>query len=181
MRIVAICGSLRSKSLNRALAMEAMRIGEGMGIELAEIRTLPLYDEDLEKSAFPAEAALLKEKIAQADGVLFFTPEFNRGIPGVLKNAIDWTSRPSGQHPWGGKPVGVLGVSSGPRGTIVAQYDLKRTLTYFGAHVLGQPEFYVDNSDKKITADGIADEKTRGYLAAYLLAFKEHTALHTSR
>lgn len=175
MNIVAICGSLREKSLNKALALYAKGVaGEALSIEILDIAGLPLYNEDVEKSAFPPEASAFKEKIAAADGVLFFTPEFNRGMPGVLKNAIDWSSRPSGEHPWQGKPVGVLGVSSGPRGTIVAQYDLKRTLTYFGAHVLGQPEFYVDNSDKKITEDGVADEKTKEYVAKYVAAFKAH-------
>ena len=176
MNVLAICGSLRAGSINKALALEATKLADGMTVEMAEIGNLPLFNEDIEKSAYPREATALKEKIAAADGVLFFTPEYNRGLPGVLKNAIDWTSRPSGQHPWGGKPVGVLGASSGPRGTIVAQYDLKRTLTYFGCHILGTPEFYVDNSDKKIADGELKDEKTREYLVKYLAAFKAHVS-----
>lgn len=172
MHILAICGSLGTASINRVLTLEAVKLAEGMTIEIANIDTLPLYNEDIEKVSFPAAATGLKEKIRAADGVLIFTPEFNRGMPGPLKNALDWTSRPSGQHPWGGKPVGVLGASSGPRGTIVAQYDIKRMMNYFGAHVLGQPEFYVDNSDKKIADGELKDEKTREYLVKYLAAFK---------
>lgn len=179
MHIIALCGSLRAGSINKALALEAAKLSEGFTIEIADIASLSHYNGDLETSAFPQEAAALKEKIAAADGVLFFTPEFNRGMPGVLKNAIDWTSRPSGEHPWGGKPVGVLGASSGPRGTIVAQYDLKRTMNYFGAHVLGQPEFYVDNSDKKIDGGEVKDDKTREYLKKYLSAFKAHVETFT--
>ena len=174
MNIVALCGSLRAGSINKTLAVEAAKMAEGMSIELLPIDNLPLFNQDLEESAFPEAAKLLKEKIAAASGVLIFTPEFNRGMPGPLKNALDWSSRPSGQHPWGGKPIGVLGASSGPRGTIVAQYDLKRMMNYFGAHVLGQPEFYVDNSDKKIDGGEIKDEKTRDYLKRYLEAFKTH-------
>lgn len=174
MNILALCGSLRAGSINKTLAEEAAKMAQGMTIELARIDDLPPYNQDVEESAFPREATALKEKIRAASGVLFFTPEFNRGMPGVLKNAIDWTSRPSGQHPWGGKPVGVLGASSGPRGTIVAQYDLKRSMNYFGAHVMGQPEFYVDNSDKKVDGGALKDEKTRDYLAKYLAAFETH-------
>lgn len=172
MHILAICGSLGTASINRILAHEAAKIADGMTVEIVDIGGLPLYNEDVEKASFPVAATELKEKIRAADGVLIFTPEFNRGMSGALKNALDWTSRPSGTHPWGGKPVGVLGASSGPRGTIVAQYDVKRTMNYFGAHVLGQPEFYVDNSDKKIEAGRLKDEKTREYLVRYLTAFK---------
>jgi len=174
MHVVAICGSLRAGSINKALARAAIAMAEGMRIKLADIGTLPLNNQDVEESDFPKDALLLKEKVRAADGVLFFTPEFNRGMPGPLKNALDWISRPSGDHPWEGKPVGVLGASSGPRGTIVAQYDLKRMMNYFGAHVMGSPEFYVDNSDNKIVGGEVRDEKTKEHLKRYLLAFKAH-------
>ncbi len=174
MNITALCGSLRSGSINKTLALEAQKMAEGCTIDIARIDNLPLYNQDLETSSYPIEATALKETLAKADGILFFTPEYNRGLPGVLKNAIDWVSRPSGTHPFSGKPVGVLGASSGPRGTIVAQYDLKRIMNYFGAHVLGQPEFYVDNSDNKIDGGEVRDEKTREYLLKYLAAFKRH-------
>lgn len=176
MNILAICGSLRAKSINKALALEAQKVADGMTIELARIDDLPLYSQDLEESDFPAPAAALKENIAAADGVLFFTPEFNRGMPGPLKNAIDWSSRPEGKHPWREKPVGVLGASSGPRGAVIAQYDLKRTLGYFGAYLMPTPEFYVDNSDNKIEDGILRDERTRAYLVRYLAAFKTHVA-----
>ena len=174
MHIVTLCGSLRADSINKILAMEAAKLAEGMTLELEPIDSLPLYNQDTEAIAFPAEATHLKERIASAAGVLIFTPEFNRGIPGPLKNALDWTSRPDGTHPWRGKPVGVLGASSGPRGAVVAQYDIKRMMLYFGAHVMGTPEFYVDNSNKKIDGGTVRDEKTKEYLIRYLQAFKQH-------
>jgi chromate reductase len=178
MNIIFIYGSLREKSSNRALAHTAARMApEDMRIELVGPEGLPLYDQDLEGSSFPEAATALKERIASADGVVFVTPEFNRSIPGPLKNLIDWSSRPDGKHPWGGKPVGVMGVSSGPRGAVVAQYDLKRILTYLGANLMGQPEFYVDNSDKKIDDDGVLrHEKTKEYLKRYLEAFGKHVS-----
>jgi NAD(P)H-dependent FMN reductase len=174
MNILFLYGSLREKSINKALGTAAREyVPEGVEVELCGVENLPLYNEDLE-NAFPPEARALKEKIGGADGVIIATPEFNRGMPGVLKNAIDWSSRPSGEHPWGGKPVAVLGASSGPRGAIVAQYDVKRTMLYFGAQVMGQPEFYLDNSDKKIVDGVLKDEKTKEYLKRFLTAFSEH-------
>lgn len=175
MHILAIYGSLRTGSHNKALASSLpLYAPDGMTIELVPPGPdLPLFNEDME-SEFPASAQAYKDRIAAADGVIFVTPEYNRGMPGVLKNFIDWTSRPSGKHPWKRKAVGVMGVSSGPRGTIVAQYDLKRTMNYFGADLMGSPEFYVDNSgDAKV--DGIVkDDKTVEYVRKYLAAFQEH-------
>ncbi len=176
MNILIIYGSLREKSLNKALAHAAQTMApEGVDIELTGVGDLPLYNQDLEgEKEYPAVARAFKEKIRTADGVIIVTPEYNRGISGALKNAIDWTSRPSGQHPWGGKPIGVMGVSSGDRGTIVAQYDLKRTLNYFGSHVMGQPEFYLNGTGKFDDAMKLTDEKTKEYVVRYLTAFKAH-------
>ncbi|HEY4522113.1 MAG TPA: NAD(P)H-dependent oxidoreductase [Candidatus Paceibacterota bacterium] len=176
MNILVIYGSLREKSINKALAQAiAEHKLDGMDVELCGVGDLPLYDQDIEQSAFPPEALEFKRKIAEAEGVIIVTPEYNRSMPGSLKNAIDWSSRPSGQHPWGGKPVGVMGASSGARGTIVAQYDLKRIMNYFGAHLMGNPEFHLDNSDEKITDDGVLqDEKTIAHLKKYLESFKSH-------
>jgi|SRR3989344_7582905 len=174
MNILIIYGSLNEKSLNGALAHAMLaQKPDDVTLEIVRVPEFSLYSMEREV-VFPADVAAFKQKIADADGVVIVTPEYNRGMPGSLKNFIDWTSRPFGQHPWGGKPVGVMGASNGPRGTIVAQYDLKRIMTYFGAQVMGQPELYLDNSDKKIEDGVLKDEKTKEYLQKYLAAFKSH-------
>lgn len=174
MNILVIYGSLREKSINKALAENVRALApEGMTVELAGVSGFPLFSEDLEKSGFPQIATEYKKKIQSADGIIVVTPEYNRSMPGSLKNVIDWTSR--GTVPWKGKPVGVVGASDGVRGASFAQYDVKRVLTYFDAHVMGQPEFYFGNADQKIDAKGaITDEKTKEVLKKYLTAFKEH-------
>jgi chromate reductase len=174
MNILVIYGSLNAKSINKGLA-EAMSAltPEGMQMEIVRVPDFPLYSQERE-DAFPADINAFKEKIEAADGVIIVTPEYNRGMPGSLKNALDWVSRPDGTQPWRGKAVGVMGASSGPRGTIVAQYDLKRMMNYFGANLMGSPEVHVDNSDKKIEGGVLKDEKTKDYLKKYLVAFKTH-------
>jgi len=175
MHILAIYGSLRERSTNKALALAAQKLSpDGMTVEPVASPVFSIYSEDIEKSAFPDEVVAFKKRIEQAAGVLFATPEYNRSLPGGLKNMIDWTSRPSGSHPWKGKPIGVIGASSGDRGTISAQYDLKRMMNYFGAHVLGQPEFYLNATGKFDDAMNLVDEKTKEALKKYLNAFKEH-------
>ena len=174
MNVLVIYGSLREKSINKALAQNVQAIaGKDMKIDLAGVDGFPLFSEDLEKSGAPEIATEYKQKIKAADAIIVVTPEYNRSMPGSLKNMLDWTSR--GELPWKGKPVGVIGASDGVRGASFAQYDVKRVLTYFGAHVMGQPELYFGNADKKIDAEGtITDEKTVEYLKKYLSAFKTH-------
>ena len=141
------------------------------------IEGFPLYSDTIENTSFPEIATQYKEKIRAADGILVVTPEYNRSMSGSLKNVLDWTSRGK-DLPWKGKPVGVIGASDGVRGASFAQYDVKRVLTYFGAHVMGQPEFYFAEADKKIDAEGtITDEKSQQVLSKYLAAFKAHVEL----
>ena len=141
------------------------------------IEGFPLYSDTIENTSFPEIATQYKEKIRAADGILVVTPEYNRSMPGSLKNVLDWTSRGK-DLPWKGKPVGVIGASDGVRGASFAQYDVKRVLTYFGAHIMGQPEFYFAEADKKIDAEGtITDEKSQQVLSKYLAAFKAHVEL----
>ncbi len=159
MNIVAISGSLRKDSFNTALlrAMQSFA-PEGMQIDIVEIGNIPLYNSD-DEAAFPASAQALKDKIAAADGVIIATPEFNRSISGVLKNAIDWVSRPYGKNSFARKPVLVAGVSSGKIGTAVAQSHLKQIMVYLDADVIGQPELYLGpakdlfDGEGNITAD----------------------------
>ena len=115
---------------------------KGMQIEIADISNLPIYNQD-DEAAFPASAQTLKDKIEKADGVIIATPEYNRSIPGTLKNAIDWASRPWGKNSFAGKPVLIAGVSVGKVGTAVAQSHLRQIMLYLDADVIGQPELYL--------------------------------------
>lgn len=140
----------------------------GMEIEIVGLADIPAYNEDNEAS-FPAAAQALKDKIAAADGIIIATPEYNRSIPGVLKNAIDWVSRPYGQNSFALKPVLVAGVSGGKIGTAVAQSHLKQILVYLDAKVIGQPELYLGPA--KDVFDGgedVANESTKELLAKAL-------------
>jgi NAD(P)H-dependent FMN reductase len=175
MKVLAIYGSLSSTSINKALAKAAQtNAPEGMEIELIGVGGLPLFNQDDEIDNYPATAADAKEKIAAADGVLIVTPEYNRAPPGSLKNFLDWTSRPSGQHPWDRKAVGVLGASDGMRGASFAQYDIRRTMGYFNARVMGQPEYYLAQGDKKIENGVVTEAKSVEVLKRFLAAFKTH-------
>lgn len=175
MKILAIYGSLRKDSINKALAATAqLHAPPEMEIELLGVENLPLFNQDDELTNYPAAAQDAKDKIAKADGVLIVTPEYNRGPPGSLKNFLDWTSRPEGQHPWGGKPVGVLGASDGLRGASFAQYDIRRIMGYFNARVMGQPEYYLAQGDKKIENGIVTDAKSVEVLKRFLATFKTH-------
>src|SRR3989344_7522340 len=145
MHIVAISGSLRKGSYNTMLVKELAELApEDMTIKVVEIGNLPLYNQD-DEATFPAVAQELKDKIEAADGVIIATPEYNRSIPGVLKNAIDWASRPYGKNSFAGKPVLTMGVSVGKIGTAVAQSHLRQVMLYLDTDVIGQPELYLTN------------------------------------
>jgi len=163
MRIVAIAGSLRRQSLNRALLnIAAHRAPAGMSIEINDdLRSLPLFDEDLEAASEPEAVRRLREKVVNADGALIATPEYNQSIPGVLKNAIDWLSR---RDALAAKPVAIAGVTAGRWGTRLAQAALRQTLTATEAVVMPSPALYLRESD-------LADPRTLADLDAFLSAF----------
>lgn len=168
--IVGIVGSLRRASYNRSL-MHAFidAVPEDVAIEIAEIDALPLFNQDIE-DPYPVAAASLKKKITAADAVLIVSPEYNRGVPGVLKNAIDWMSRGEGK-PFSGKPVLVAGASDGSIGTAVMQVSLKHSLMHVGAHIVPKPEFCVSFAQDKFDAQGkLTDEKTREFIDKALQA-----------
>ena len=174
MNIIALSGSLRKHSFNTSLlrAMQALA-PEGAKIEIADIGHLPLYDQDAE-AAFPAPAQELKEKIEAADAVIIATPEYNRSIPGVLKNAIDWASRPWGKNSFAGKPVLTVGASVGKIGTAVAQSHLRQIMVYLDAQVVGQPEVYLGPAQEIFDAEGnVIDAGTRDLLAKALITLIE--------
>ncbi len=171
---IAISGSLRKDSFNTHLLTAAQKLApEGVTIEIFDISSLPMYNQDLEV-AFPTEAQILKDKILASDGVIFATPEYNRSIPGVLKNAIDWVSRPYGKNSFDAKPVLVLGASVGPISTALAQYHLKQIMNYLNARVLGQPEFYLGTATDKFDKEGnLTDESIQENLKQALLVLAQ--------
>jgi len=172
MKIAVFVGSLQKESYNKKLAktLEGL-LPEGVKFEYADLN-LPLYNQDLE-AAFPAKAQAVKTMIEGADGVLFITPEYNRSVPGVLKNAIDWASRPYGQNSFKGKTVGMIGASISPVGTAVAQSDLRHIVAFLNMKLVAQPEIYVANAmELSFDENGVlTDERWLKNLKAYMEAF----------
>jgi chromate reductase len=170
MRILGIAGSLREGSYNRALLRTARELlPEGVELEEFDLRSLPLYDGDVEAAGDPEPVVALKEAIRGADALLFATPEYNRGVPGVLKNAIDWASRPPLASPLTGKPVAIMGASTGRGGTARAQEQLRAALEYSRATVVEQPEVLVPEAYMRFDERGeVVDEGIRAELAELL-------------
>jgi chromate reductase len=160
--ILGIAGSLRKGSYNRGLLRAAQQLApKGISIESFDLDGIPLYNQDDDGSP-PARVAELKARIRAADAVLFVTPEYNYSIPGVLKNAIDWASRPYGDSAWEGKPVAVMGASGGSQGTSRAQYHLRQCFVFLNMHALNKPEVLIGGAPQKFDAEGnLTDEKAR--------------------
>jgi chromate reductase len=176
-RVGYIVGSLAKASINRKLAKALVRLAPA-GLEMSEIpiRDLPLYSYDYDAD-FPGVARAFKKAIEEADAVLFVTPEYNRGIPGGLKNAIDWASRPPGKGSFGRKPAAVIGASPGKIGTAVAQRELHSVLGAVGAPQMVAPEAYVQFTPGLIDDEGnVSDEKTKEFLMKFMNAFHEFLA-----
>ena len=177
-KIAVIVGSLRKDSFNRKLATALAALAPAdFTFEQVRIDDLPLYNQD-DDGAPPAEVTRLKETIQSAQGLLFLTPEYNRSIPGVLKNAIDHASRPYGQSVWAGKPAGVLGVSVGAIGTALAQQHLRNILAYLNMPTLAQPEAFIHQKEGLYDADGNIGEASlkflQGWVDAYVAWVKKH-------
>ncbi|MEU3458191.1 NADPH-dependent FMN reductase [Micromonospora sp. NPDC006766] len=168
-------GSLSSKSVNRELSKALIRLASP-DLEFTEIPigNLPLYSPDYDAS-YPPEAAALKDAIRQVDAVLFVTPEYNRSIPGALKNAIDWASRPWGQNSFDHIPAGVIGASIGQIGTAVAQQSLRAVLSFCNARQMTAPEAYIQYTPQIFPGDGeVTDESTKAFLTGYMAEFRDH-------
>lgn len=174
MHIIAISGSLREGSGNTHLVKALQALApEGMTVEVADISQFPLFNQDVEKAAFPDGVQALKEKIEAADGVFLATPEYNRSVSGVLKNALDWLSRPYGKNSFEGKVVMIAGVSSGRIGTAIAQSHLRVILQHLDAQVIGQPELYLGPMADIFSEDGsIMSEEAKTRLCSALEAMK---------
>lgn len=179
LKIAVVVGSLRAESYNRQLAEALTKLPEAAGAEFtfADIASLPLYDQD-DDAAQADSVKALKVLVSGSDGVLFVTPEYNRSIPGVLKNAIDHASRPYGQSAWSGKPAGVIGVSIGAIGTAMAQQHLRNVLAYLHMPTLGQPEAFIQWKDDLLTEDGTVGEGSAKFLGGWLAAFLELVKIH---
>ena len=172
--VAVIVGSLRKESINKKLAKALMRIGKGkLNFIPVEIADIPLYNQDMENE-MPAPVARMKAAVAAADAVLFVTPEYNRSMPGVLKNVIDWGSRPYGQNVWAGKPAAVAGTSPGHVATAVCQSHLRSILTMLGMVLASQPEVYIVDRPGLLGDDGaVSDEGTEKFLLSFVARFAE--------
>lgn len=169
--IAVVVGSLRRESFNRRLADAVVRLAPANFVfTQLPIHDLPLYNQDDDEN--PADPVKrLKAAVAAAQGLLFVTPEYNRSIPGVLKNALDHASRPYGQNAWAGKPAGVLGVSVGAVGTAAAQQHLRNVLAYLDVPTLGQPEVFIQASEALFDPSGKLGEKSRKFLQGWMDAY----------
>ena len=172
-KILGIAGSLRRGSFNAAALRAAQQLApEGMSIETFDIAPIPVYNEDVRQQGFPSPVEDLRARIKAADGLLFVTPEYNYSIPGVLKNAIDWASRPP-EQPFDGKPIGIMGASGGVLGTARAQYHLRQCFVFLNGMVMNRPEVMIPTAQNKFDADGkLTDQQTKDFMTAHLVAFK---------
>jgi chromate reductase, NAD(P)H dehydrogenase (quinone) len=169
-RILGIAGSLREGSYNRAALRAAQSLVPAEAtLDIAELDGIPPFNEDDEKSLPPAVAEL-KKKIRAADAILIVTPEYNYSVPGVLKNAIDWASRPYGDNAWDGKPVAIMGASVGALGTARAQYHLRQTFIFLNMHPLNKPEVMIGTAAQRFDAQGNLTDETSRKLVGQLLA-----------
>lgn len=172
LKICVIVGSLREGSINRRLADALIHLPESRDHEFvhADIGSLPLYSQDQDDQP-PASVAALRELVKASDATLFVTPEYNRSIPGVLKNALDHGSRPWGKSVWKGVPAGVIGTSPGPIGTALAQSHLRSVLAYLDMPVMDVPEAYIQWNDDLVADDHAVHERSAGYLGGWMKSY----------
>ncbi len=173
--VAAIAGSLRQASYNRSLLRAAQELApERLRIEIHDLLDIPLYNEDVEKEGVPPSVDALRQAIRAADGLLIATPEYNHGVPGVLKNTFDWLSRPPRGSALGGKPTAIFGASPGMTGTARSQSQLRLSMVFTNSPAMLQPEVLVAKAHEKFDADGrLTDEKTREFLGKFLQSFAE--------
>lgn len=177
-QVAVIVGSLRKESFNRKLAQAIARMApEGFSFEEIAIDTLPLYNQDADGNEVDA-VKRFRAQIAGANALLFLTPEYNRSIPGVLKNALDQGSRPYGHSVWAGKPGAVLGVSVGATGTALAQQHLRNVLAYLDVPLLGQPEMFIQAKDGLFNDDGTIGKASHDFFQAWLHRYVEWVKRH---
>lgn len=174
-RVLGFAGSLRRGSFNRALLRAAAELApEDVRVQVFDLEGIPLYNMDVEQQGLPEAVVAFKRAIRESDAVLIATPEHNWSFPGVLKNALDWAARPSGDNPFRGKPVAVVGATTGQWGTLRAQLHLRQVLAYLETHPLSRPEVLVTHAREKFDEQGrLVDEATRTRLRELLVALRD--------
>jgi chromate reductase len=183
-KIAVFVGSLRKESFNRKMAKVLTTLAPGsLMLEIIEIGGLPLYDQDCDEEGKPPSAwTEFRKRVKSFDGILFVTPEYNRSVPGVLKNALDVGSRPYGESVWGGKPGAVISVSPGAIGGFGANHHLRQSLVFLDVPAMQQPEAYIGGAAKLFDANGnIANETTREFLKSFMDAFAAWVAKNSSK
>lgn len=170
--VAVIVGSLRKESFNRKVAHALAEVAPaGLKLEIVEIGQLPLYNQDTDENP-PAVFTEFRNRIKAADALLFVTPEYNRSVPGVLKNALDVGSRPYGHSAWNGKPGAVVSVSIGAIGGFGANHHLRQSLVFLNVPAMTQPEAYIGTADKLFDANGkLVDDGTRKFLQKFMQAY----------
>ena len=174
--VLGICGSLRRGSYNMMTLRTAIALKPpGMTVTVADISQIPPYNEDVRAQGFPPPVETLRRQIAAADALLFACPEYNYSMSGVLKNAIDWASRPPDQ-PFAGKPCAIIGAAAGMAGSARAQYDLRRSCVFLDMHPLNKPEVLIGQAQTKFDASGrLTDDAARGFIRDMLVALEKWT------
>ncbi|NDU88513.1 MAG: NAD(P)H-dependent oxidoreductase [Ferrovum sp.] len=170
--IAVIVGSLRKDSINRKVANVLTELAPvGLKLDIVEIGQLPIYNQDADEDP-PSEWTAFRDRIKATDGVLFVTPEYNRSVPAVLKNALDIGSRPYGKSAWSGKPTAVVSASPGVIGGFGANHHLRQSLVFLNAPAMAQPEAYIGGADKLFDADGkLTNDSTRKFLQDFMQAY----------
>jgi chromate reductase len=178
-KIAIVVGSLRKDSYSGKLAKVMTQLAEGkLDMEVVEIRDLPMYDQDIDTDTPPPAYTAFRERIRAADGVLFITPEYNRSMPGALKNAIDVGSRPYGKAAWTGKPCAIVSQSPGALGGFGANHHLRQTLPFLNMPAMPAPEAYLGGIADKFDGDQLKDESLRGFLQTFVDAFAAWVERH---
>lgn len=173
LRVVGIAGSLRQASYNKALLRAAQELApERLKIEIHDLAGVPLYNEDVEAAGVPQAVLDLRQAIADADGLLIATPEYNHGVPGVMKNALDWLSRPPRKSALQGKPTALMGATPGTTGTARGQSQLRQSFVFTDTPAMLQPEVLVGRAHERFDAEGrLTDQKVRDHLVTFLERF----------
>src|SRR5947199_6079477 len=176
-KVLGICGSLRKGSFNRMALRRAQGLAPaGMKIDVADISAFQPYNEDVRQEGFPPAVQTFRDQIAAADALLFVTPEYNYSVSGVLKNAIDWASRPYDDSAWNGKPAAIMGASPGAMGTARAQYHLRQMLVFLNMFPINQPEVMIAHAEERFDQEGnLTDVITKEFILALLQNLVEWT------
>lgn len=178
-KIAVIVGSLRKESFNLKTAKALVALApESLSLEIINIANLPMFNEDLEPNP-PKEWVAFKEQISAMDGLLFLTPEYNRSVPAVLKNAIDVGSRPYGKNSWDGKPAAIVSVSTGNISGFGANHHLRQSLVFVNVHTMAQPEAYIGGAAALFDEKGkLTNDSTRKFLKSFMEAFEKWIKTH---